>query len=93
MDVAAAEFSLESAEIRRRNLIDKFPYTSATGLKFDEGSYQQTLDMAVAALDVPAFRRRQQEARGQGRYLGLGLATFSERTATAHRRLPRAAWG
>jgi carbon-monoxide dehydrogenase large subunit len=80
MDVAAAEFSLESAEIRRRNLIDKFPYTSATGLKFDEGSYQQTLDMAVAALDVPAFRRRQQEARGQGRYLGLGLATFSERT-------------
>ena len=80
MDIAAAEFSLEPAEIRRRNLIDKFPYTSATGLKFDEGSYQQTLEMAIAEMDVPAFRRRQQEARGQGRYLGLGLATFSERT-------------
>ncbi|HEY1746427.1 MAG TPA: xanthine dehydrogenase family protein molybdopterin-binding subunit [Xanthobacteraceae bacterium] len=80
MDIAAAEFSLEPLEIRRRNLIEKFPYTSATGLKFDEGSYRQTLDMAVGALDVPAFRRRQREARGQGRYLGLGLATFSERT-------------
>ena len=80
MDIAAAEFSLEPAEIRRRNLIDKFPYTSATGLKFDEGSYQQTLEMAIAEMDVPAFRRRQQEARGQCRYLGLGLATFSERT-------------
>ena len=80
MDIAAAEFSLEPAEIRRRNLIDKFPYTSATGLKFDEGSYQQTLEMAIAEMDVRAFRRRQQEARGQGRYLGLGLATFSERT-------------
>lgn len=80
MDAAAAEFALEPADLRRRNLIEKFPYTSATGLKFDEGSYRQTLDMAVAALDVPAFRRRQQEARGNGRYLGLGLATFSERT-------------
>jgi len=80
MDMAAAKFALEPAEIRRRNLIDKFPYTSATGLKFDEGSYQQTLDIAVGAIDLPAFRRRQQEALKQGRYLGLGLATFSERT-------------
>jgi carbon-monoxide dehydrogenase large subunit len=80
MDAAAAQFAIEPVEIRRRNLIEKFPYTSATGLKFDEGTYRQTLDMAVAAIDLPAFRRRQQEARGQGRYLGLGLATFSERT-------------
>jgi len=80
MDVAAAQFALEPAEIRRRNLIDKFPYISATGLKLDEASYRQTLDMAVAALDLPAFRRRQIEARLQGRHLGLGLATFSERT-------------
>jgi len=80
MDIAAAHFALEPPEIRRRNLIDKFPYTSATGLKFDEGSYLQTLDMAVAAIDLPAFRRRQQEARLHGRHLGLGLATFSERT-------------
>jgi aerobic carbon-monoxide dehydrogenase large subunit len=80
MDAAAAQFALEPAEIRRRNLIVKFPYISATGLKFDEGSYRQTLEEAVTALDLPAFRRRQREARGQGRYLGLGLATFSERT-------------
>src|SRR5437764_10901040 len=32
MDRAAAEFDLDPLEIRRRNLIDKFPYTSATGL-------------------------------------------------------------
>ncbi len=80
MDAAAAEFGLEPVEIRRRNLIGKFPYTSATGLVFDEGSYRQTLDMAAATLDVPAFRRRQQQARSQGHYLGIGFATFSERT-------------
>jgi carbon-monoxide dehydrogenase large subunit len=80
MDVAAAQFGLEPVEIRRRNLIDKFPYTSATGLVFDEATYRQTLDMASEALDVPAFRRRQQQARSQGHYLGIGFATFSERT-------------
>ncbi len=80
MDEAATQFDLDPVEIRRRNLIDKFPFTSATGLVFDEATYRQTLDMAVAALDVPAFRRRQQLAREQGQYLGIGFATFSERT-------------
>src|SRR4029078_5357788 len=36
--------------------------------------------MAVKAIHVPAFRKRQIEARAKGRYLGIGLATFSERT-------------
>jgi carbon-monoxide dehydrogenase large subunit len=80
MDAAAVEFGLEPVEIRRRNLIEKFPYISATGLVFDEGSYRQTLDMAAEALDVPAFRRGQQQARSHGRYLGIGFAAFSERT-------------
>ena len=80
MDLAAARLGMDTIEIRRRNLIEKFPYTSAMGLVFDEGSYRQTLDMAVAALDVPAFRERQERARSERRYYGIGLATFSERT-------------
>ncbi|MGB7259612.1 MAG: molybdopterin cofactor-binding domain-containing protein, partial [Pseudolabrys sp.] len=67
-------------DIRRRNLIGKFPYTSATGLMFDEASYKDTLEMAVEAIDVPAFRERQKEARAQGRHPGIGFAAFSERT-------------
>jgi carbon-monoxide dehydrogenase large subunit len=80
MDNAAAAFGLDPVEIRRRNLIDTFPYTSAAGLVFDEASYRQTLDVAVDAVDVPAFRKRQQDARARGRYIGIGFATFSERT-------------
>jgi carbon-monoxide dehydrogenase large subunit len=80
MDRAARAFGIEPVDIRRKNLIDTFPYTSAAGLKFDEGTYKQTLEMAVAALDLSAFRKRQQEARKNGRYLGIGFATFSERT-------------
>jgi carbon-monoxide dehydrogenase large subunit len=80
MDKAAAAFGLEPAEIRKRNLIRKFPYTSATGIVFDEASYQQTLAMALKEIDLPGFRARQNMAREQGRYLGVGLSTFSERT-------------
>ena len=80
MDKAAAAFGIDPVDIRRRNLVGKFPYTSATGLVFDEASYRQTLEMAVNAVDVPAFRARQKQASAQGRYLGIGFATFSERT-------------
>jgi aerobic carbon-monoxide dehydrogenase large subunit len=80
MDKAAAAFGLDPVEIRRRNLVKTFPYTSATGLVFDEATYVETMDMAVEAVGVPAFRARQAKARAEGRYLGLGLATFSERT-------------
>jgi aerobic carbon-monoxide dehydrogenase large subunit len=80
MDKAAAAFDLSPVDIRKRNLIDRFPYTSATGLVFDEGSYHQTLEKAAAIADLPAFRVRQREARSSGRYFGIGFATFSERT-------------
>ena len=80
MDKAATAFGLDPVEIRRRNLVKTFPYTSATGLVFDEATYVETMDMAIAAVGVPAFRARQAKARAEGRYLGLGFATFSERT-------------
>ncbi|HXW40470.1 MAG TPA: xanthine dehydrogenase family protein molybdopterin-binding subunit, partial [Xanthobacteraceae bacterium] len=80
MEEAAAAFDLSPIEIRRRNLIDSFPYTSATGLVFDEGSYVETLKQAAAHVDLPAFRARQRAARAAGRHLGLGFASFSERT-------------
>ena len=80
MDKAAAAFGIDPIEIRRRNLIDKFPYTSAMGLVFDEATYKQTMEMAVEHIGLPAFRVRQKEARAKGRHLGIGFATFSERT-------------
>jgi carbon-monoxide dehydrogenase large subunit len=80
MDKAAAAFGLDPIEIRRRNLVKTFPYTSATGLVFDEATYVETMDAAVKAIDVPAFRVRQAKVRAEGRYLGIGFATFSERT-------------
>jgi carbon-monoxide dehydrogenase large subunit len=80
MDKAAAAFGIDPVDVRRRNLIDRFPYTSVMGLVFDEASYRETLEMAVREVDVPAFRARQTAERAKGRLLGIGFATFSERT-------------
>jgi carbon-monoxide dehydrogenase large subunit len=80
MDKAAALFELSPVEIRKRNLIDRFPYTSATGLVLDEGSYRETLEKAAAHVDLPAFRKCQHAARERRVYFGIGFAAFSERT-------------
>jgi aerobic carbon-monoxide dehydrogenase large subunit len=80
MDKAAEACGLDPVEIRRHNLIDKFPYKSVTGLVFDEGNYHKTLEMAASEIDLLAFRARQKAERERARYLGIGFAAFSERT-------------
>src|SRR5215469_4686641 len=80
MDKAAAAFGIDPVEIRKRNLVRRFPYTSATGLVFDEGRYVETLEIAAAEIDLPKFRARQRLARADGRFLGVGFSSFSERT-------------
>ncbi len=80
MDKAAKAFGIDPAEIRRRNLVGTFPYTSAMGLEYDEATYKETLETAAEHADVAAFRKRQAEALAKGRYLGIGFATFCERT-------------
>ena len=80
MDTAAAQFGIDPLDIRRRNLITAFPYKSATGIIYDEASYLETMELAAANADIPEFRVRQREALANGRYLGLGIAVFSERS-------------
>ncbi|HEX5079418.1 MAG TPA: xanthine dehydrogenase family protein molybdopterin-binding subunit [Geminicoccaceae bacterium] len=80
MDCAADRLGLDPVELRRRNLVRAFPYRSATGLLFDEGSYLDCLERAAATVDLPAFRARQAAARAAGRFLGVGFCVFSERT-------------
>jgi len=80
MDRAARGLGIDAAEIRRRNLVTSFPHRSPTGLVYDEGSYLGAMEAALDAADVPGFRTRQAAALREGRYLGLGLSVFSERT-------------
>ena len=80
MDCAAARVGLDPLEIRRRNLITEFPHTSVTGIVQDPGSYREAMEAAAQVVDFAQFRARQQTARAEGRWLGLGVSVFSERT-------------
>ncbi|MEO8716493.1 MAG: xanthine dehydrogenase family protein molybdopterin-binding subunit, partial [Acetobacteraceae bacterium] len=80
MDKAAREFGIEPWDIRRRNLVAKFPYVSPSGLTYDPGTYRETMELALTMADAPSFRARQAAARAVGRHLGIGLSTFCERT-------------
>ncbi|MDP3773854.1 MAG: molybdopterin-dependent oxidoreductase [Gemmatimonadales bacterium] len=80
VDTFAREIGMDPVELRRKNFIpkDAFPYTTATGVAYDSGNYQGTLDKALGMLDYQAFRAEQEKARKQGRYLGLGVCTYTE---------------
>ncbi len=83
LNIAAAHLGLDQAEIRRRNLVknEEFPYKNVVGLKFDPGSYIESLEKALAMAGFECFKQKQAEARQQGRYIGLGISCYNEMTA------------
>ena len=89
MDQLADELGLDRLEVRRRNFIaaSEFPYIRegvifADGLQvnYDSGDYEKALDRVSREIDIAAFRRHQEAAREDGRYLGLGLGFYVEGT-------------
>jgi carbon-monoxide dehydrogenase large subunit len=82
LDQAARKLGLSPFELRKRNVVkpEQFPYTAATGLRFAEGSYLESIEVLERAIDYDEFRARQQRERARGRYLGLGISVFNEVT-------------
>ena len=82
VDLIARELALDPVEVRRRNFIppDAFPYDPGIlgGLEYDSGEYEKALDRALEIVDYAGFRRGQEEARKQGRYVGIGFSTYVE---------------
>lgn len=88
VDRVADHLGLDPAEVRRRNFVraDQFPYV--TGMKardgspvaYDSGDYAACLDKALEMADMAGFVARQDAARKDGRYLGIGIASFIEDT-------------
>ncbi|MDQ3519766.1 MAG: molybdopterin-dependent oxidoreductase [Gemmatimonadota bacterium] len=80
VDLGARALSLDPTELRRRNFIppDKFPYQTPVALTYDSGNYVPALDRALEMLGYEALRAEQAEARKEGRYIGIGFATYIE---------------
>jgi carbon-monoxide dehydrogenase large subunit len=80
IDIIAHELEKDPIEIRRRNVADRDDPNAAmiTGPSLAGITTKESLERVAELIDVPAFRRRQAEARTQNRYLGLGIASFIE---------------
>ena len=82
VDEAAKALNMDPAAFRRRNLIpdDAYPYTFASGIKFEQLSHHQCLDKLLAMMDYDTLRAEQAQLRAKGVYRGIGLAAMIEVT-------------
>ncbi|MGH2915083.1 MAG: xanthine dehydrogenase family protein molybdopterin-binding subunit, partial [Solirubrobacteraceae bacterium] len=80
LDQLAHELGIDPIEIRRRNFIpaDEFPAAVATGVVYDSGDYDKTLDRLLEHVDIDAFRAEQEQLREQGIHRGIGFSTYTE---------------
>ncbi len=82
MDRAARQLGMDSVALRRLNYIQEadFPYRTPSGIVWDQASLTPCMDRAVDELDYPALQTWQTQARAEGRWVGIGFATYIELT-------------
>src|SRR5712671_6686003 len=83
IDLAARQYGCDRLELRRRNLVPEsaMPYRNPFGMVYDSGAYHRVMERVVALGDWDGFQARRGEARGRGKYRGIGVANYVD-TAT-----------
>jgi carbon-monoxide dehydrogenase large subunit len=83
VDLAAEKLGMDPAEFRRKNLIpdDAYPFTFASGVKFEQLSHHKCLDKLLALMDYKGLRAEQAAMRKKGVHRGIGLAAMIEVTS------------
>ncbi len=79
-DLTAKAAGMDPVDFRRKNFIaaSKFPYQTPVAFQYDSGNYGPALDRALQMLDYKKLRAEQEAGRKQGRYVGIGFATYIE---------------
>ena len=80
IDLGANRLGIDPAEIRRRNFIaaDRFPYQTPVALAYDSGNYAPALARALEMVGYESLRAEQARLRKEGKYIGVGLASYIE---------------
>ena len=80
VDLMAAKLDMDPVDLRRKNLIPKFEngHDVATGIIYDSGDYEITLNACLENADYAGLRAAQAQARADGRLVGIGVATYVE---------------
>jgi len=85
VDELARELRLDPVELRRLNFVrsSSMPHRLTTGFTLDSGDYVANMDVALSLAGYAELRQQQKRLRDEGRYLGIGIATFSEGSGAA----------
>ena len=80
MDRMAEELGIDRLELRRKNFIprDSFPHPTATGVVYDSGDYDKTLDRLMEHVDLAEVEAAKASLRDAGIYRGIGFSTWTE---------------
>jgi carbon-monoxide dehydrogenase large subunit len=92
IDLVADKLGIDPVQVRKINMVppDAMPYATGTHeygheVVFDGGNYTRPLDLVLEKLDYEGARKLQREMRNQGRYFGIGLASFVEPSGMGER--------
>ncbi|HEY5299680.1 MAG TPA: molybdopterin cofactor-binding domain-containing protein, partial [Acetobacteraceae bacterium] len=78
VEAAARQLGVDPFALRRRNMIARFPHTSALGVSIDGGRFAANLDAVEAAADRAGFAARRAASEARGMMRGLGVGCFLE---------------
>ncbi len=85
MDRIGRALGIDPAEVRRRNVVrpEEFPYVNVVGVRYDTGSYLESLERALELAGYEAYRAAQPADRMvDGKYRGIGICNFTEVSGT-----------
>ncbi len=83
LDTVARELGLDPADVRRKNIVrsDELPYDSVGRFTLANVSSLETMEKALELIDYEGFRKEQEQARKEGRRLGIGIGSFTNGNA------------
>ncbi len=85
MDRIARRLELDPAEVRLRNMVPtaELPWTNIVGVRYDTGSFVESLELAMEMAGYDEFRASQAQGRlVDGKYRGIGICSFTEVSGT-----------
>ena len=91
VDAIAQKLGIDPLEFRRRNVISRaeLPYTNAMKMVYEGVSPAECLEQAAELIGYEQFRKDQEQARADGRLVGVGLSLYIEPQPGAGSAAPR----
>ena len=75
IDICGHELGIPTDEMRLKNYIEAFPYETPNGCVYDSGDFPAMLAKAKELVGWDEWKKKQREAREEGRLIGIGIGT------------------